>query len=190
MSHAPLPIFVFTSVTAGDSEHNDAKMKLAELYEAMNEPRKALNLVYEGDSVSAAFQFFFKPFHLVIEARKRHLTREGQSEGAATDHTQPSESLFQEKAARGKAKKTKRGMTLAQLQELELEHEASTKRGFESLKKLAPDMKRGKPEAEAAWLLEAETLVESFREVKPLFPSTRVRPKHLMLGECDIDPWC
>lgn len=65
-------------------------------------------------------------------------------------------------------------MTLAQLQDLELEHEAATKRGFETLRELAPKMKSGDPEAENAWLLEAETLVESFRETKPLFPSTRV----------------
>jgi general transcription factor 3C polypeptide 3 (transcription factor C subunit 4) len=31
-----------------DPSHNDAKMKLAEIYEILNEPRKALELVYEG----------------------------------------------------------------------------------------------------------------------------------------------
>jgi thioredoxin-like negative regulator of GroEL len=36
------------TVLAGDPDHIDAKMKLAELYEAMNEPRKALTLVYDG----------------------------------------------------------------------------------------------------------------------------------------------
>ena len=65
-------------------------------------------------------------------------------------------------------------MTLAQLQELELKHEAVTKRGFESLKRLKIEMKNENAEAEAAWLLEAENLVESFRQVRPLFPSTRV----------------
>lgn len=65
-------------------------------------------------------------------------------------------------------------MSLAQLQELELKHEVATKRGFESLRALAVEMKDGNTEAEAAWLREAENLVESFRQVKPLFPSTRV----------------
>jgi hypothetical protein len=31
-----------------DPTNNDAKMKLAEIYEILNEPRKALELVYEG----------------------------------------------------------------------------------------------------------------------------------------------
>ena len=32
-----------------DPGNNDAKMKLAEIYEIVNEPRKALELVYEGE---------------------------------------------------------------------------------------------------------------------------------------------
>jgi hypothetical protein len=90
---------------------------------------------------------------------------------------QASDSLFPEKTFKGKAKRSKPGMTLAQLQELELKREADTRRGFESLKSLAVEMEKGSPEAEAAWLLEAENLVESFRQVKPLFPSTRVSPE-------------
>jgi hypothetical protein len=39
-------------VIACDPEQTDAKMKLAELYETMNEPRKALSLVYEGNYYS------------------------------------------------------------------------------------------------------------------------------------------
>lgn len=31
-----------------DPTNNEAKMKLAEIYEILNEPRKALTLVYEG----------------------------------------------------------------------------------------------------------------------------------------------
>jgi hypothetical protein len=37
-------------VIGADPNNNDAKMKLAEIYEIVNEPRKALELVYEGDS--------------------------------------------------------------------------------------------------------------------------------------------
>lgn len=36
------------SVRSADPSHNEAKMKLAEIYEILNEPRKALELVYEG----------------------------------------------------------------------------------------------------------------------------------------------
>lgn len=35
-------------VRLADPANNDAKMKLAEIYEIMGEPRKALDLVYEG----------------------------------------------------------------------------------------------------------------------------------------------
>jgi len=35
-------------VIEADPTHNEAKMKLAELYEIMDEPRKALDLVYQG----------------------------------------------------------------------------------------------------------------------------------------------
>jgi hypothetical protein len=34
---------------AVDPANNDAKMKLAEIYEIMGEPRKALDIVYEGN---------------------------------------------------------------------------------------------------------------------------------------------
>jgi general transcription factor 3C polypeptide 3 (transcription factor C subunit 4) len=39
----------FRTVIHGDPDQDDAKMKLAELYEEMNEPKKALSLVYEGN---------------------------------------------------------------------------------------------------------------------------------------------
>ena len=35
-------------VIEADPAHNDAKMRLAEIYEVLNEPRKALELVYQG----------------------------------------------------------------------------------------------------------------------------------------------
>ena len=38
----------FDTVIKADPTHNDAKMKLAEIYEIMNEPRKALDLVMQG----------------------------------------------------------------------------------------------------------------------------------------------
>lgn len=39
-------------VRLADPSNNDAKMKLAEIYEIMGEPRKALDLVYEGNPAS------------------------------------------------------------------------------------------------------------------------------------------
>lgn len=39
---------LLVTVISVDPSNNDAKMKLAEIYEIMNEPRKALDLVYQG----------------------------------------------------------------------------------------------------------------------------------------------
>ena len=44
----PLTIDIRFTVRLADPANNDAKMKLAEIYEIMGEPRKALDLVYEG----------------------------------------------------------------------------------------------------------------------------------------------
>lgn len=147
-------------------------MKLAELYEATDEPRKALNLVYEGMTCNMHLRrdFLILAGNIVIDARKRGVVRDSH---AVANPAMAADSLFLEKG-KAKPKKAKRGMTIAQLQGLELEHEAMTKKGFEELKTLTPKMKAGDPLAEAAWLIEAEKLIESFREVKPLFPSTRV----------------
>jgi general transcription factor 3C polypeptide 3 (transcription factor C subunit 4) len=46
----PFPSSRVLSVIAVDPSNSDAKMKLAEVYEIMNEPRKALDLVYQGTS--------------------------------------------------------------------------------------------------------------------------------------------
>lgn len=41
-------VYWSTTVVDADPTHNEAKMKLAELYEILDEPRKALDLVYQG----------------------------------------------------------------------------------------------------------------------------------------------
>ncbi|GJJ15577.1 hypothetical protein Clacol_009855 [Clathrus columnatus] len=147
---------IYQHIITGDPDNIEAKMKLAELYEALDEPRKALNLVYE-----------------VIDTRKRGIIREAQAVADINTPQPTASSLFIEKG-RAKSKKVKRGMTLSQLQALELENEAATKAGFEAVNHLTPKVKAGDEQATVAWLVEAEKLIESFREVKPLFPSTRV----------------
>ena len=47
-------------VIAADSTHNEAKMKLAEIYEILGEPRKALDLVMQGKDPTPLF-FSRKP---------------------------------------------------------------------------------------------------------------------------------
>jgi general transcription factor 3C polypeptide 3 (transcription factor C subunit 4) len=46
----------FVSVKSADPTNNEAKMNLAEIYEILNEPRKALELVYEGN-LSTSLRF-------------------------------------------------------------------------------------------------------------------------------------
>lgn len=42
-------IYVIVSVIDADPTHNKSKMKLTELYEILDKPRRALNLVYQGN---------------------------------------------------------------------------------------------------------------------------------------------
>lgn len=41
---------VSAAVLTADSADNETKMRLAEIYEVLNEPRKALDLVFQGPS--------------------------------------------------------------------------------------------------------------------------------------------
>ena len=43
-----VPLMTCIAVISADDTQNEVKMSLAEIYEVLNEPRKALKLVYEG----------------------------------------------------------------------------------------------------------------------------------------------
>ncbi|KAF9241292.1 hypothetical protein BU15DRAFT_73419 [Melanogaster broomeanus] len=137
------------------------RMKLAELYEIMDEPRKALELVYQ-----------------VIDTRKR---RPAQLEVAAAEpsgSSQPSASLFEEKAhIRQKGKPaTKQGrLTLAELKTLEEQREKEVLLGYKRIEELWPSIlsEHCSEQIEREWMLEAEKLVEMFRETRNLFLTTR-----------------
>ncbi|KAG6843906.1 hypothetical protein H0H87_011895, partial [Tephrocybe sp. NHM501043] len=103
---------VYEQVRVADPTHNEAKMKLAEIYEILNEPRKALELVYE-----------------VIDSRKK---RPKDPTSATSASTAASTSLFEEKAAKTKSStgnKTQGRLTHAQLRQLEAEKEKEVVRG-------------------------------------------------------------
>ena len=59
LSNAVSYILGGISVRLVDPANNDAKMKLAEIYEIMGEPRKALDLVYEGNQLDTVISGFF-----------------------------------------------------------------------------------------------------------------------------------
>ncbi|GBE87286.1 hypothetical protein SCP_1005340 [Sparassis crispa] len=147
---------VYEHIITADPTHNEAKMKLAEIYEILNEPRKALDLVLQ-----------------VIDSRKKR-PRQEVTEGGETDDA--STSLFEEKArAKGKSASAKAAnkLTPAQLRELEAVKEREVVQGFHRIKELWAGMLAGEEAAEREWLVEAEKLVESFRETRNLFLTTR-----------------
>ncbi|TDL19819.1 TPR-like protein [Rickenella mellea] len=147
---------VYEHVVDADPSNTDAKMKLAEIYEIMNEPRKALELVYQ-----------------VIDARKRRPEPEAAENSFQQPHGQANTwSLFEErKQPRSKPKtpKARNRISKKDLEELERQKEQEAQRGHQRLQQLWPAMLRHEREAETEWLLEAEKLVESFRETRDLF---------------------
>jgi hypothetical protein len=92
----------------------------------------------------------------------------------------PSSSLFEESLTKKKSKVSKTGrLTLPQLHELERKKEGEVKRGYKLLRELWPKMllpqgAEGQELAEREWLLEAEKLVDMFRETRNLFRASRV----------------
>lgn len=152
-------------------------MKLAEIYEILNEPRKALDLVYQGNKPTPT-RISITNVDVVIDARRR---KHGARSNADAVADEPAGSLFEEKG-RGRGKSftanTKK-LTPDQIRELETEREREVMRGYRRATDLWPRMlddprTLGQPEAEREWFFEAEKLVETFRETRRLFTTTRV----------------
>ncbi|KAG2354401.1 hypothetical protein BDR07DRAFT_1306230 [Suillus spraguei] len=149
---------VYKQVIDADQTNNDAKMKLAELYEIMDEPRKALELVYQ-----------------VIDSRKRRTHQPEATPAPGTIAQLQGASLFEEKS-RNKAKTSAPGksrLTLVELKALEEQREQEVILGYTRVEDLWPRMLHGDAEAEREWMIEAEKLVEMFRETRNLFVTTR-----------------
>lgn len=157
-------------------------MKLAEIYELMNEPKKALELVYEGSYTNCPSNHHFLIRTLVIDSRKRRLKEVSASQ--PTESTAASTSLFEEKAAKVKGAKAPSRLTHAQLRELEAEKEKEVLRGYRIVKEQWAGMLAGDEEAVKLWLTEAEKLVETFRETRNLFLTSRVRLLFFCLAKC------
>lgn len=108
-----------------------------------------------------------------MDSRKRR-----PRQGTADDGSENSNitSLFEEKArAKGKLSGAKANkLSAAQLRELEGQKEREVMQWFRRVKELWPRMLCGEEEAEREWLVEAEKLIESFRETRNLFQTSRV----------------
>lgn len=167
-----------------DPTHNEAKMKLAELYEIMDEPRKALDLVYQGNEPYLRCQSLSHtndPTYTVIDSRGKNRNVKEQDD---TSHASGGihASLFEETPrtkSRPSSRKARK-LTPAQLKELEEQKEKDVARGYKRVEELWPTMldetgpDASRAEAEREWMFEAEKLVEMFREARMLFLSTRV----------------
>lgn len=84
-------------------------------------------------------------------------------------------SLFEETTKRRATRSAKPDkLSAAQLRELEAQKEQEVAQGFHRVKSSWSRMLAGEEEAEREWLVEAEKLVETFRETRNLFNATRV----------------
>lgn len=159
---------VYETILSLGPSSNDVKMRLAGIYEVLNEPRKALDLVYQ-----------------VIDSRKRR-PRDAAVDAHPADA--PSSSLFEESVIKKKNKALSKAsrLTLPELHELERKKEEEVKRGYMLLRELWPKMlvppgDDGQDLSEREWLLEAEKLVDMFRETRNLFRTSRSNPFRGML---------
>jgi general transcription factor 3C polypeptide 3 (transcription factor C subunit 4) len=110
----------------------------------------------------------------VIDSRKKR----GKSNAAnqAEDTFNPSNtSLFSEDKATPKLKaRAQNRLTHAQLRELEVQKEKEVMKGYRRLKEIWSDMLAEEKDSEREWLVEAEKLIDMFRETRNLFVASRV----------------
>ena len=110
----------------------------------------------------------------MIDSRKKR----GKSNAAnqTEDTVNPSNtSLFSEDKATPKSKaRVQNRLTHAQLRELEVQKEKEVMKGYRRLKEIWSGMLAGEKDSEREWLLEAEKLIDMFRETRNLFVTSRV----------------
>ncbi|EDR07780.1 uncharacterized protein LACBIDRAFT_297936 [Laccaria bicolor S238N-H82] len=147
---------VYEHIRQADPTHNDAKMKLAEIYEILGEPRRALELVYE-----------------VIDSRKKR----AKAPATQFEDDPTTASLFaEERITRSKANaiRVQNRLTHLQLRELEAAKEKEVMQGYRKIRELWAGMMGGDEECEREWMVDAEKLVDMFRETRNLFLTSRV----------------
>ena len=116
---------------------------------------------------------------IVIDSRKRQGDLGVERDGAEAEGG-PSSSLFTERK-RGRPKKDSSAppkrptMSRAQLHEREAQKDKESETYFRACDNLVDAMRRGESDAENAWLINAERLLEMFRKTRPLFPASSVR---------------
>lgn len=123
--------------------------------------------------------FLANELFTVIDSRRRSKQAKQGQDADGSSEAMPGSSLFEERGRSGKEKHGKASarpgkLTTAQLRELEAKKEQEAAQSFARVKDLWERMLIGDEEADREWMHEAEMLVESFRETRALFLTTRV----------------
>ena len=83
--------------------------------------------------------------------------------------------MFSEDKATPKSKaRVQNRLTHAQLRALEVQKEKEVVKGYRRLKEIWSGMLAGEKDSEREWLVEAEKLIDMFRETRNLFVTSRV----------------
>lgn len=111
----------------------------------------------------------------MIDARGKRGTRHGKQSTVASHPNIQRTSLFEETPSSRPTKGHKSSKSSRPVaRELEVEKEKEVLKGYQRVMDLTPAMKTGDEVAVKEWLLEAEKLIENFRETRRLFLSARV----------------
>ncbi|KAK7044646.1 hypothetical protein R3P38DRAFT_2879955 [Favolaschia claudopus] len=136
-------------------------------------------------------------YEYMIDSRKRlNRSTDVNMDESEKAKQLPSSSLFSEQ---NKAKTTKSGrqrMSAEALMELEAKNELDTLKGHRRLEELYPQISKDEVnDSEREWLLQAEKIIDSFRECRQLFSTSQygfrgvfpARPKRAKISEDDED---
>lgn len=111
----------------------------------------------------------------MIDARGKRSTRHGKQNTVISNPNTQGTSLFEEASSSRPTKGYKSSKSSRPVaRELEVEKEKEVLKGYQRVVDLTAAMKAGDGVAVKEWLLEAEKLIETFRETRRLFLSTRV----------------
>ncbi|KAF7290469.1 TPR-like protein [Mycena kentingensis (nom. inval.)] len=153
---------VFETVRKYDPTNNQLKMDLAEIYEILEEPRKALDLVYE-----------------VMDSRRRRPRENPTQDDTDADRVPPLIGEKQKPPPPKTMSQMKRlckppRLSHAELRALETKKEEEAVAAYSRVRELWAGMKAGEEAAVVEWLVEAKKLIEAFRETRRLFSTSRV----------------
>jgi general transcription factor 3C polypeptide 3 (transcription factor C subunit 4) len=144
------------------------------------------------NNLTAVAAFSEPEMYPVIDSRRRRRgggDEESESEAGSPTDTRTKASLFAEKKSKGKRSAAKSAQNKPRLSKEELiqldqQKEGEALRAYARVKQLWDAMLAGEEAAEREWLIEAEKLVEMFRETRALFSVLNVGKSCLLTSGC------